>query len=43
MGESRGAYGVLEGKPKGERPFGKLALQWEDNIKIVLQEAELGA
>ena len=38
MGESRGAYRVLVGKPEGKRPRGR----WEDNIKMDLQEAGCG-
>jgi hypothetical protein len=38
MGEDRGVYRVLVGKPKGKRPLGKLRRRWEDNIKIDLQE-----
>ena len=36
MGESRGAYRVLVGKPEGKRPFGRPRLRWEDNIKMGL-------
>jgi hypothetical protein len=36
MGERRGAYGVLVGKPEARRPFGILGLRWEDNIKMDL-------
>ena len=38
MGESRGAYRVLVGKPEGKRPFGRPMHRWEDNIKMDLQE-----
>jgi hypothetical protein len=38
MGESRGAYRVLEGKPDGKRPLGRPRHRWEDNIKMDLQE-----
>jgi len=31
-------YGVLVGKPEGNRPLGKPTLRWVDNIKIDLQE-----
>jgi hypothetical protein len=33
MGESKGAYRVLVGKPEGRRPTGKPRRRWEDNIK----------
>jgi len=38
MGEGRGVYWVLIGKPKGKRPLGRPRRRWEDNIKIGLQE-----
>jgi hypothetical protein len=38
MGERRGAYKVLVGKPEGKGPFGKLWNRWEDNFKMKLQE-----
>jgi hypothetical protein len=34
MGESKGAYRVLVGKPQGRRPLEKSRLRWEDNIKM---------
>jgi len=43
MGEKRGAYMVLVGKPEGNRPLGKRRRRWEDNIKMDLQEVEWGA
>ena len=30
---------VLVGKPEGKRPLGRPRRRWEDNIKMVLQEA----
>jgi hypothetical protein len=36
MGESRGAYRVLVGKPEGRRALGRPRHRWEDNIKIDL-------
>ena len=36
MGEMRGVYRVLVGKPEGKRPLGRLRLIWEDNIKMDL-------
>jgi hypothetical protein len=42
MGERRGVYRVLVGKPDGKRPLGRLGQRWEDNIKKDLQEAGFG-
>jgi hypothetical protein len=36
MGERRGVYRVLVGKPEGNRPFGRPRRKWEDNIKMDL-------
>jgi len=38
MGESRGVYRVLVGKPEGTRPLGRPRHRWENNIKMDLQE-----
>ena len=38
MGEERGVYRVLVGKPEGKRPMGRPRLRWKDNIKMDLQE-----
>jgi hypothetical protein len=38
MGEERGAYRFLVGKPEGKRPLGRRRRRWVDNIKINLQE-----
>jgi len=32
MGERRGVYGVLVGKPEGKRPPGRPKCRWEANI-----------
>jgi len=32
MGERRGVYRVLVGKPEGKRPMGRARRRWEDNI-----------
>jgi hypothetical protein len=32
MGEGRGVYRVLVGKPEGKRPLGRPRRRWEDNI-----------
>jgi hypothetical protein len=31
MGERRGAYRALVGKPEGRRPLGRPRRRWEDN------------
>ena len=42
MGESRGVYRVLVGKPELKRPLGRPRLRREDNIKMDLQEVGCG-
>jgi len=42
MGERRGVYRDLVGKPEGKRPIGRPRRRWEDNIKMDLQEVECG-
>jgi len=42
-GQRSGAYRVLVGKPEGKRPLGRLRHRWEDNIKMDLQEVDVGA
>jgi hypothetical protein len=42
MGEGRGVYRVLVGKPERKRPLGRLRHRWEDNIRMDLQEVECG-
>jgi hypothetical protein len=37
MGEGRGAYRVLVGRPKERRSLGRPRHRWEDNIKTDLQ------
>jgi hypothetical protein len=37
MGERRGAYRALVGKPEGRRPLGRCRHRWEDNIKMDLR------
>jgi hypothetical protein len=36
MGERRGAYRVLVGKPMGRRPLGRPRPIWDDDIKMDL-------
>jgi hypothetical protein len=43
MGEGRGAYRILVGRPDGRRPLGRPRRRWENNIKIDLQEVGWGA
>jgi hypothetical protein len=40
IGEKRGVYRVLVGKPEGKRLFGRPRRRWEDNIKMDIQEVE---
>jgi len=42
MGEERGAYRVLVGKPEGKRPMGRPRRRWVDNIRMDLQEVGCG-
>jgi hypothetical protein len=37
MGEGRGVYRVLVGRPEGKRPLGRSRRRWEDNIKLDLK------
>ena len=42
MGEWRGVYRILVGKPEGKKPLGRPRRRWENNIKIDLQEVGCG-
>ena len=42
VGEERGAYRVLVGKPEGKRPLGRPRRRCVDNIRIELQELGCG-
>ena len=42
MGEERGAYRVLLGKPDGKRPLGRPRRRWVNNIRMDLQEVGCG-
>jgi hypothetical protein len=42
MGEERGVYRVLVGKPEGQRPLGRPRRRWTDNIIMDLQELGCG-
>ena len=43
MGDRRGAYRVLVGRPEGRRPLGRSLRRWEGNIKMDLQAVGWGA
>jgi hypothetical protein len=38
MGEVRGAYTILVGRPDGRRSLGRPRRRWEDNIRMDLRE-----
>ena len=42
IGERRGVYKVLMGKPEEKRSLGRPRRGWEDNIKLDLQEVGCG-
>ena len=42
MGEGRGVYRVLLGKPEGRRPLGRPRRRWVDNIRMDLKEVGCG-
>jgi hypothetical protein len=42
MGEGRGVYWVLVGKPEGKKPLGRPRRRWEDDIRMDLQEVGCG-
>ena len=42
MGEERGLYRVLVGKPEGRRSLGRPRRRWMDNIRMDLQEVGCG-
>jgi hypothetical protein len=42
MGERRGIYRVLVGKPEGKGQLGRPRLRWEDNITMDLHEVGWG-
>jgi len=37
MGEERGVYRVLVGKPEGKRPLGRPRRRWVDNIRWIIR------
>jgi hypothetical protein len=42
MGERRGVYRMVVGKPEGKRTLGRPRRRWDDNIKMDLQEVGCG-
>jgi len=42
MGEERGMYRFLVGKPEGKRPLGRSRRRWVENIRMDLQEVGCG-
>ena len=42
MGEERGPYRVLAGKPEGKRPLGRPTRRCVDNIRMDLQDVGCG-
>jgi hypothetical protein len=38
MGEKRGAYWILVGRPEGRRPLGRPRRRWEDTIKMIFKK-----
>jgi hypothetical protein len=42
MGEERGVYRILVGKPEGSGPLGRPRRRWVDNIRMDLQEVGCG-
>jgi hypothetical protein len=42
MGERRGAYRALVGKPEGRRPLGRTRRRWEDNTNWIFERLGRG-
>jgi hypothetical protein len=42
VGEGRGVYRVLVGKPEGKRPLERPRRSWDDDIQMYLQEVVCG-
>jgi len=42
IGEGRGVYRILVGKPERKRPLERPRRKWEDNIKMDIQEVGCG-
>jgi hypothetical protein len=43
MGEGRGVYSILVGKPEGKRPLGRPKRRGVDNTEMDLQEVGCGS
>jgi len=43
MGEERGVYKVLVGKPEGKRPLGISRCRWVDNFRVISKVWACGA
>jgi hypothetical protein len=41
MGDGRGIYRILGGRPEGKRPLGRPRRMWEDNIIMNLRGIEI--
>jgi hypothetical protein len=42
VGDVRGAYNILVGRPEGREPLGRPRRRWEDNITMDLREIRFG-
>jgi hypothetical protein len=42
VGEKRGSYRILVGRPEGRRPLRRPRWRWEDNVKVDLQDVGWG-
>jgi hypothetical protein len=42
MGDRRGVYRILMGRPEGKRPLGRPRRRWADNMKMDLPELGCG-
>jgi len=42
MGEGRGLYRVLVGKPEGKRPLGRPRRRWEDKLRCIFRKWDEG-
>jgi hypothetical protein len=42
MGERRGVYRVLVGKPEGKRSLGRRRSKWEDDITWIFRRWDVG-
>jgi hypothetical protein len=38
MGDGRGVYRVLVGRPESKRPLGRPRRRWKDNVKLGLRK-----